>query len=68
MSSEPFYLGYGECLEVLRRRLDEPRPGRIQLLGGMRRPYPSGRWHYSAIMWASSTTQMRVTHDISGEA
>jgi predicted AAA+ superfamily ATPase len=36
MSSEPFYLGYGECLDTLRRRLAEGAPGRIQLLAGPR--------------------------------
>ena len=36
MSSEPFRLGYHACLEILKARLAEPAPGRIQLLSGPR--------------------------------
>lgn len=36
MSSEWFRLSYHECRDVLSKRLGEPAPGRIQLLGGPR--------------------------------
>src|ERR1041384_6906255 len=36
MSSEDFRLSYAEAREVLNQRLDEPAPGRIQLLAGPR--------------------------------
>jgi predicted AAA+ superfamily ATPase len=36
MSSEDFRLSYSEAREVLNQRLDEPAPGRIQLLAGPR--------------------------------
>jgi len=36
MSSEPFRLDYPSCMDLLRERLSEPAPGRIQLLTGPR--------------------------------
>ncbi len=36
MAGEDFRLGYGECRDLLARRLREPAPGRIQLLSGPR--------------------------------
>ncbi|MBI2376975.1 MAG: ATP-binding protein [Deltaproteobacteria bacterium] len=36
MSSEAFRLSYSECRDVLAERLEEPAPGRIQLLAGPR--------------------------------
>jgi predicted AAA+ superfamily ATPase len=36
VTSESFRLGYRRCRELLRQRLAEPAPGRIQLLGGPR--------------------------------
>ncbi len=36
MIEDAYRLSYGECRDVLRRRLAEPAPGRIQLLAGPR--------------------------------
>ncbi|MBI5485903.1 MAG: ATP-binding protein [Deltaproteobacteria bacterium] len=36
MTSVEYRLGFGECREILERRLAEAAPGRIQLLGGPR--------------------------------
>jgi len=36
MAESPYQLSYPECRDLLRRRLAEPAPGRVQLLAGPR--------------------------------